>query len=139
MTNSRPVTGASGDHGSETRMRPGYRQAKATKRGGTGDGASERRIVPWKRGNRPEGPRGGKEAPGHEAAGGIDARDTEPCYHLNRTTADSGQGRGREVAGEFVARRAGCLNWARPAPWGAEVGNRPGLPDQFRHLSNRPV
>ena len=111
-------------------MRPRYRQAKETKRGGRGGGESERRIVPWKRGNRPEGPRGGKEAPGHEAAGGIDARDTEPCYHLNRTTADSGQGRGREVAGEFVARRAGCLNWARPAPWGAEVGNRPGLPDQ---------
>jgi len=113
-------------------VRPRYRQAKETKRGGRGGGESERRIVPWKRGNRPEGPRGGKEAPGHEAAGGIDARDTEPCYHLNRTTADSGQGRGREVAGEFVARRAGCLNWARPAPWGAEVGNRPGLPDRPR-------
>ncbi len=49
------------------------------------------------------------------------------------------QGRDLMVTGEFMARRAGCLNWARPAPWGAEVGNRPGLPDQFRHLSNRPV
>jgi hypothetical protein len=78
VTNSRPVDGASGGHGIETRMRPGYRQAKETKRGGTGGGDSERRIVPWKRGNRPEGPRGGKEAPGHETAGGIDARDTEP-------------------------------------------------------------
>jgi hypothetical protein len=39
------------------------------------------------------------------------------------------QGRGREVAGEFVARRAVCLNWACTDLWGAEVGNRPGLPD----------
>ena len=79
VTNSRPSAGAPGGRGSEPRVRPGYRQAKATKRGGTGDGDSERRIVPWKRGNRPEGPRGGKEAPGHETAGGTDARDTEPC------------------------------------------------------------
>src|SRR4051812_44958335 len=47
------------------------------------------------------------------------------------------QGRGREVAGEFVARRAGCLNWACPDPWGAEVGNRPGLPDHLRIPDNR--
>src|SRR4051812_3875217 len=78
VTNSRPVAHALGGDGSETRVRPGYRQAKATKRGGTGDGESERLIVPAKRGNRPEGPRGGKEAPGHETAGGNDARDTEP-------------------------------------------------------------
>jgi hypothetical protein len=50
------------------------------------------------------------------------------------TTADSGQGRGREAAGEFMTRRAGCLNWARPAPWGPEAGNRPGLPDQDRPM-----
>ena len=78
MTNSRPVAGASAGRGNETRMRPGYRQAKATKRGGTGDGDSEHLIVPVKRGNRPEGPRRGKGVPGHEAVGGRDARDTEP-------------------------------------------------------------
>ena len=78
VTNSRPVAGASGDHGSETRVQPGYRQAKATKRGGTGDGESERPILPATRGNRPEGPRRGKGAPGHETAGGKDARDTGP-------------------------------------------------------------
>src|SRR3954452_14010699 len=71
VTNSRPVAGASGGHGSETRVRPGYRQAKATKRGVTGGGDSERRIVPVRRGNRPLGPRGGKKAPGHETAGGT--------------------------------------------------------------------
>ena len=78
MTNSRPVADAPGGHGNETRVQPGYRQAKATKRGGTGDGESERLILPWTRGNRPEGPRRGKGAPGHETAGGNDARDTEP-------------------------------------------------------------
>ncbi|MDQ1517042.1 MAG: hypothetical protein QOE80_2872 [Actinomycetota bacterium] len=89
VTNSRPAAGAPGGRGSEPRVRPGYRQAKATKCGGTGGWESERRVVPGKRGNRPEGPRGGKEAPGHETAGGTDARDSEPCYHLNTTTADS--------------------------------------------------
>ena len=78
MTNSRLAADASDGRGNETRMRPGYRRAKETKRGGMGGGDSERRIVPWKRGNRPQGPRGGKEAPGHETAGGTDARDTEP-------------------------------------------------------------
>ena len=78
VTNSRPVAGASGDHGSETRVRPGYRQAKATKRGGTGGGDSEHLIVPRTRGNRPEGPRQGKGVPGHETVGGKDAGDTEP-------------------------------------------------------------
>ena len=29
-----------------------------------------------------------------------------------------------------MARGAGCLNWASPDLWGAEVGNRPGLPDR---------
>ena len=78
VTNSRSVAEALGGHGSETRVQPGYRWAKATKRGGMGDGESERLILPSKRGNRPKGPRGGKGAPGHETAGGKDARDTEP-------------------------------------------------------------
>src|SRR3954466_8462923 len=39
------------------------------------------------------------------------------------------QGRGREVAGELVARRAVCLNWACTDPRGPGVGNHPGLPD----------
>ena len=78
VTNSRPAVGAPDVRGSEIRARPWYRQAKATKRGGTGDGESERLVLPAKRGNRPEGPRRGKGAPGHETAGGTDARDTEP-------------------------------------------------------------
>src|SRR3954451_19553086 len=44
------------------------------------------------------------------------------------------QGRGREVTGEFMTRRAGCLSRARPAPWGPGVGNHPGLPD-LTHLA----
>jgi hypothetical protein len=32
--------------------------------------------------------------------------------------------------------RAGCPRWACPDLWGLRGGNRPELPDQFRHLSN---
>src|SRR3954453_23917431 len=41
VTNSRPAAGAPGGRGSEPRVRPGYRQAKVTKRGGTGEWESE--------------------------------------------------------------------------------------------------
>src|SRR3954469_2785633 len=78
VTNSRPMAGASGGRGSETRMRPGYRPCEGNEARRDGWGEAERRIVPLRRGNRPEGPRGGKEAPGQEAAGGKDAGDTEP-------------------------------------------------------------
>ena len=78
MTNSRPVVGALDGPGSETRVQPWYRRAKATKRGETGGGESERLILPTTRGNRPEGPRRGKGAPGHETVGGNDARDSGP-------------------------------------------------------------
>ena len=78
VTNSRPVAGAPGGHGNESRVQPWYRRAKATERGGTGGGESERLVLPVTRGNRPEGPRRGKGAPGHETAGGTDAGDTEP-------------------------------------------------------------
>jgi hypothetical protein len=57
VTNSRPVAVALGSHGNEIRVQPWYRQAKATKRGGTGGRESERLILPLTRGNRPEGPR----------------------------------------------------------------------------------
>jgi hypothetical protein len=57
VTNSRPVTGAPGSHGNETRVQPWYRQPKATKCGGTGGRESERLILPVTRGNRPAGPR----------------------------------------------------------------------------------
>src|SRR5919202_6207227 len=46
VTNSRPVADAPGGLGNERRVRPWYRQAKATKRGGTGGGESERPILP---------------------------------------------------------------------------------------------
>ena len=57
VTNSRPAAGAPGGHGSELRVQPGYCQAKATKRGGTGGRESERLVLATTRGNRPEGPR----------------------------------------------------------------------------------
>ena len=42
-----------------------YREAKETKRRGRGGRKSECFVVLKKRGNRPEGPRGGKGAPEH--------------------------------------------------------------------------
>jgi hypothetical protein len=78
VTNSRPVVGALDGRGSETRVQPWYRQAKATKRGGRGGGESERLIVLLTRGNRPEGPRRGKGAPGHETVGGKDGGTPSP-------------------------------------------------------------
>ena len=62
-----------------------YRRAKETKRGGRDDETSERLVVPAKRGNRPEGPRGGKRAPGHGIAGGKDEGDVGLHHHLNET------------------------------------------------------
>jgi hypothetical protein len=61
VTNSRPVAGASGDRGSETRMRPGYRPCEgneARRDGCWGVGASHSTIeageptrgTPWRKG-----------------------------------------------------------------------------------------
>src|SRR5262249_60637727 len=35
---------------------------------------------------------------------------------------------------EWLAGRAGCLNWARPDPWEPWVGNRPGRPGKHGRL-----
>src|SRR5262245_63806043 len=77
-----PTPGPRPTHPAATGSKPGCSRdtgrAKATKRGGTGGGDSERLIVPPTRGNRPEGPRRGEGVPGHETVGGKDAGDTEP-------------------------------------------------------------
>ena len=52
--------------GDEQRTQRWYRQAKETKRGEMGGRESQHLIVPWKRGNQPEGPRQGKGVPSHE-------------------------------------------------------------------------
>ena len=66
-TNSRLIHGsASGAGGDEPRTQRWYRQAKETKRGEMGGRESQHLIVPWKRGNQPEGPRQGKGVPSHE-------------------------------------------------------------------------
>ena len=52
--------------GDEPRTQRWYRQAKETKRGEMGGRESQHLIVPWKRGNQPEGPRRGKGVPSHE-------------------------------------------------------------------------
>lgn len=76
--------------GSEQRAHGWYLGAKVTELRETGDGKSERPIVAWKRGNRPEGPCGAKGTPDHGTAGGKDDGETEPVGRLNKTTADSG-------------------------------------------------
>jgi hypothetical protein len=50
--------------GANRRAHPWYRQAKETKRGGMDSGRLSTLIVPRKRGNHPEGPRGGKGSVG---------------------------------------------------------------------------
>jgi len=71
LTNSRmirgPVSWAVGDKQGTRRW---YRQAKETKCGETDVRGSQRLIVPLSRGNRPEGPRGGKGASSHEPSEG---------------------------------------------------------------------
>jgi hypothetical protein len=52
--------------GDEPGTKRWYRQAKETKRGEMVGRESQCPIVPMKRGNQPEGPREGKEAPSHD-------------------------------------------------------------------------
>ena len=68
INQSRP-TGRGRPHpvGAKRRAQPRYRQAKETKRGGMDAGRLSTPIVPMKRGNRPEGPCGGK--------GGVGSRN----------------------------------------------------------------
>ena len=78
LTNSRLIRGpASGADGDERRTQRWYRQAKETKRGEKGGRESERLIVPMKRGNRPEGPRGGKGVP--RRGQGVGTTPRTPC------------------------------------------------------------
>src|SRR5438874_3877332 len=55
-----------------------YRQAKATKRGERGGRESQRLIVPLSRGNRTEGPWGGKETTSHAPWEGNTAGPSRP-------------------------------------------------------------
>lgn len=59
----RPTMPRPASPGAKRRTQERYRQAKVTKCGGMDCRVSEHPIVPRKRGNRPEGPRGGKGVP----------------------------------------------------------------------------
>src|SRR4051812_37978804 len=128
-------------HGGErkARARDGNRQAKGTKRGGTGNRKSELLTVPVKRGNQPEGPRGGRGKPGYGTTGGKDAGNTESRKRLNETTADSRTGeegigagvhdagpshRSRAVAGSLPEDPEGRRDWDR-RPDGDRVRGEP--------------
>ena len=69
-----------------------YRQAKATKRGETGGRESERLIVPTRRGNWTDGPRGGKGAPFQGTVGGNHGGCSETRVRVTATTTDSKDG-----------------------------------------------
>src|SRR5271157_5534860 len=89
LTNSRwihgPVSWAVGDERGTQRW---YRQAKETKSGERDVRESQRLRVPSSRGNHPEGPRGGKEAPSHEPLEGNMIGNTETCHRVHETTTD---------------------------------------------------
>lgn len=70
-----PGPGPRGRNTGEAAVSPSERN----NRDETGDGESERFVVPSKRGNRPEGPRGGKETPFHGIAGGKHDRHAKVC------------------------------------------------------------
>src|SRR5215469_2133097 len=84
--------------GAKSKAQRRYRGAKETKRRGRGGGKSECSTVPRKRGNQPEGPRGGKRAPEHGHVRGKDGGDTELHNRINETRADSKTG-ARDAAG----------------------------------------
>src|SRR5271157_1943526 len=70
---------------------PRYRQAKATKCGEKTVRRSQGLIVPWKQGNQPEGPWGGKEASSHErwSGNGPGTLRPQPCYRNDPDRAGS--------------------------------------------------
>jgi len=112
-------------------VRPGYRQAKATKRGGTGDGESERLgCTADAGGTDPRDPAEGRRCRAMRPLEGTMPGTPGPDPISTRQERIATQGRGREVTGEVMVGRAGCLNSACPDLWGAGVGNRPGLPDR---------
>src|SRR5256885_11973490 len=87
-----PPAAAPGDGGSEESGARWYRQAKATKRGGTDGGTSELLVLPTNPGNRPEGPGGGKGEPVNGTEGGKDAGNEESLKRLYETSTDSRSG-----------------------------------------------
>ena len=97
--NPGPARAHSRAHGSEPQGARWYRQAKATKCGGTGGRESERSIVPMKLGNQPEGPSGGKGKPGQGPERGQDEGETALHDRLNETRTDSETGAGDARSG----------------------------------------
>ena len=99
VTNSRPVADALGGYGNETRVRPWYRQAKATKCGGTGDRESERLIVCAGQRLDPEGSspsatrmRGGVSKDGGNASSAGENDHGEPYAGTKSETTDTAKG-----------------------------------------------
>ena len=85
VSNPRPAAVASCGCGNEAQGAWRYREAKVTKRRGRDGRKSECFTVPRKRGNQPEGPRRGKEAPEHGHVRGKDGGDTGLHNRINET------------------------------------------------------
>ena len=63
---------------------------------------SERFIVPGKRGNPPEEPRGGRGAPGQRTVEGKEGGDAKLRNRLNETATDSEAGEGSNILSRRV-------------------------------------
>jgi hypothetical protein len=99
VTNSRPKAGALDSPGSEMRVQPRYRQAKATKCGGTGEGESERLVLCAGQRLDPEGSspsaarmRGGLSKDGGNASSAGEHGHGEPYAGTMSETTDTAKG-----------------------------------------------
>jgi hypothetical protein len=98
--------------GANHRRTLGYRHANHKEARRDGGRESERLIVPLGAGEPgPRGPCRGKGVPRRGAIGGPPVGGIEPREPVHVTPTDS------VAACETVARRAGCLSWARPDLW----------------------
>src|SRR3989304_5111323 len=108
VNNSGPGAMAFGRDGSETRVRPWYRQAKATKRGGRGVRKSQRLDSTVETGELgPEDPGEGSEASRNNTVGGKHGGDIGLRDRVNATTTDSGVGEASSAEG---------IDFAEPPP-----------------------
>jgi hypothetical protein len=71
--------------GTKPKAQRRYREAKETKQRGKGGRKSECFVLPMRQGNRPEGPCGGKGAPGHGHVRGKDGGDIALHNRINET------------------------------------------------------
>jgi hypothetical protein len=122
VTNARPITASLGGAGSDSRVLPRYRPAKATKRGGKGGGSRTPSSYRRSRGSWTAGTLRREGGCSLWNRGG----DTRPRPVLGFRVP--GTVTGSAAAGEARTGGTGCVNWARPDLWELWVGNHPERP-----------